>query len=255
MRASALALALAINAALPTMASDSATVRQEPQAPNQNQLFNRLLEEAKGIAPLLHTVTDKASAEKAAEALAARTERMRILLKQLEEMPPVSDSAQTGSTQMATLTYVMQGAMPTIQRLIEVNAYGSDKLLDILRRYLSSHPNIAEDSPEVRLYEELGDNLGDILYVLRKTQDPASAKTAASSLREALSEHRRLGNLIGALVPVPGSAQQDDLDAMRERLSHLREELKQEYGRLKEAEFYFDPDLAKLLKECIDSAD
>lgn len=257
-------------APLPSLASDMGPVSKKPKAVRAkkevakkraysvDELCQRLQKEAKSIDALLHKVTDKASAEQAAQELQERMDRMNRQLKQLEELPSDPSTAQTIATQMAALTHITQGFMPTIQRLIEVNAYGSDSLLGILHRYRASQEGGAsdegEDLPQSRLYEEMGDSLGDALYILRKTQDTATAKAAASSVRDALSGIRNVKASLETLGPATAEDQQETVRMARERLQALKDELRRETDRLREAGFYYDPDLPLLLQELIELA-
>lgn len=245
-------------ATLPAKASDSGGVPPLQTDGTAAQLFDQLLEEAKSLDPLLHSVTDKASAEKAAIELQRRIDRMQTLLRFLEKAPVNPRTGQDISTKMSTLTRVTQGILPTIQRLIEVNAYGSDQLLDILRHYLASRQDFAganepEEQPTGRLYEEMNDNLGDVLYLMRKAQDPASANASATALREHIAAQKRLQSLLNALTPAPDGNQQLTPAAARERLATLREELRQEAERLHKADYYSSPDLKSRLQEYLDS--
>lgn len=152
MRASALLLVLGVTFPLSCIASDTPSVSTSVEFADSDNLFQLLLDEAKALDPLFHSVTDRNSAEKAADELEMRIERMKLLLKQQETAAVTSGNAQTIATQMSSLTYVTQGVIPTIQKLVEVNAYGSDKLLNIMRRYLASQNSTIgsemEESPK-----------------------------------------------------------------------------------------------------------
>lgn len=256
MKAPALLLTIGFIAALPAKASEGRVVPQIQGNEDAALIFDRLLEEAKGIDPLLHTVTDKTSAEAAAAELRPRIDRMQTLLRLLEKAPVGPATEQSISTQMSTLTRVTQGVLPTIQRLVEVNAYGSDRLLDILRHYLASRQDMGgvseiEELPVSRLYEEMCDNLVDALYLMHKAQDPDSAQAAAASLKENITAHRRHQSLIRALTSGQGERQHPLSRTTKERLDTIREELKQEESRLRHAGFYSTPSLETLVQEYI----
>ncbi len=252
MKASVLILTLGFMAILPTAAGEEPFAHQPPSDKEGSHVFEQLLEEAKGIEPLLHTVTDKASAEKAASDLQLRIDRMKTLLKLLENTPQQPHSAQTISTQMSTLTRVTQGVLPTIQRLIEVNAYGSDRLLGIMRRYLANSQDMGENGgrleiPASHLYEEMRHNLNNILGLLRKIQDPDSAKAAAAGLQELLATQNRLQSSLHAFISEPGKGQA--AEELQKGILPLQEEIRLELERLQHAGFYSTPDIGTLLKE------
>lgn len=85
--------------------------------------------------------------------------------------------------------------------------------------------------------------MGDILYILRKVQDPTTAQAAATALRSAVSERERLQTLISSYAPAPI----EDLRAIRERLLTLKNELIQESKRLQAVSYFQNFELAQLL--------
>lgn len=252
MKASVLILALGFVAILPTAAAEEAFAHQNPSNQEGSRVFEQLLDEAKGIEPLLHTVTDKASAEKAASDLQLRIDRMQTLLKLLEDTPQKPHAAQAISTQMSTLTRVTQGVLPTIERLIEVNAYGSDRLLGIMRRYLANSQDMGDtgSKPETpaNLHDEMSHHLNAVLELLRQIQDADSAKSAAARLQELLAMQGRLQSSLNALSPEPGKGQQEAAEEMQNRILSLRDAIRREVERLQHAGFYSMPDMGTWLK-------
>jgi len=218
-------------------------------------LCDQLVEEAREIDRILHTISDKASADHAAVVLGDKLELMRTLLKRLERMPaPSPADTRTLDQQMSALTHITQGYIPMVQRLTEVNGYGSEDLLRVFRNYKvvvsqrMSAATRAEDIPQSRLYTAIGDHLEDVLYLLRKVQDREGAARAAQALNAAQEETARLRQMLEALSPILPEEQREAARPARERLLRLCEELKNQQERLRKVAYYGEESLGSALE-------
>lgn len=256
MSSSRLLLALSACLLLPAAALDGReSAATQEQSSETQSLCLRLVSEAREIDKLLHTISDKASADHAAVILQDKLDLMRTLLKQLEKMPPPSASdARLLDQQMSTLTHITQGYILIMQRLTEVNAYGSDDLLEVFRNHKMSARRAAtsapdEDLPQSRLYTALGDQLEDVLYLLRKIRNPESAARAAEALASAQEQALRLHRMLENLSPAQPEEQREAIRPARERLRRLCDELKREQERLRAAGYYGEPSLGPALEQ------
>lgn len=166
----------------------AATVRVEQEPA---EICRVLLEEAQQVSRVLRTVSDRESADKAADELNRRLQRMNELCISLEAIRIESEEElRELTTSMRSLTHIIQGSYPVVQRLLEVNAYGSEKLVQAFNTHrvpTSMHSvNDAAETEEVSLHLELGDALEDVLYYLRKVRSEAELPTVIAGLPQSV---------------------------------------------------------------------
>ena len=246
-------LLAALVLSLPLTARDAAAPSAHKHTPAANEtaaLCNNLIEEARRIESILRGVTDKASADDAAKKLAQCSIKMQAFLSELEKMPFDAETTLIITTQMTALTHITQRYMERVNELQQSGAYESTLLAEQLNKLLADeeYSNADEGEPLAPIYSEMERLLGDALYMLRKAQDTASAKDAASALRDILAQQTELHK------EVTQTADSASVDyTTHGSISYLVEELDKEFTRLKEADFYGDPDLASLLQRYIKS--
>lgn len=243
----------------PVAAAYDGNARTHQKAPvlrdDATALCAELIEKARAIDALLHTVTDKAGADAAAVELEKHLADMQALLLALEQLPFDVETTNVITTQMTALTHITQAYMPLIQQLQENQAYGSQSLMTQLRKHNEDNgyaePSVEpiELTPFEQLCCKLEENLGNALYAVRKTTDAATAKDAVLSLSELKDERNVLVEQMEIL------ASQGDSDtkstAHLSTVQQLKTELQTELNRLQELRFYDDPDLPALLPEYI----
>ena len=221
------------------------------QTDEAEALCRKLLDNARSIDTILHSVIDKVSADQAAAPLAEELKEMKALLAALEQLPFDAETTVIITARMMSLTHITQSYMPVLQRLKEQNAYGSDLLMAQLNNYNPDEEETLvteqELSPYDALFRDIREALSNSVYILRKTYDASSAKEAALTVRDSLILHRARTEELAVLQNV--EPQQSPLPATADKLPHLKQEIQSEYERLKESFFYGDPDLPHLLEE------
>ncbi|MBE6435281.1 MAG: hypothetical protein E7030_03655 [Akkermansiaceae bacterium] len=250
MRTAALMIFL-LSANMPIAAWDGGAV-PAADSHDADKLCRELIANAKEIDALLQRVKDKQSADKAAAELKQLLQAMRVLLAGLEKLPFDEATTNIITEQMATLTHITQAYMPRIQELIELNAYGSQALLDNLHKHNADNDYYEAETEDVaapytQIYSGMETALSSALYALRKATDAATAKDASQIVSEALSEHRRLQQELSTLQSL--EAQPQAHIPQQEAIAELKEKLEQEILRLQEQSFYGEPDLPILLPE------
>lgn len=214
-------------------------------------LCRQLMDNARSIDAILHSVTDKDSADKAAAPLAEDLKEMKALLAALEQLPFDAETTVIITARMMSLTHITQSYMPVLQQLKEKNAYGSDTLMAQLNSYNPEDEGSLEQeqelSPYDALYRDIQEALSNAVYVLRKTNDASTAKEAALTVRDSLILHRCRAEELSVLQNV--EPQNSLYPVSADKLPQLKAEIISEYERLKEAFFYGDPDLPLLLEE------
>ncbi|MBQ9094786.1 MAG: hypothetical protein IJY53_00430 [Akkermansia sp.] len=221
-------------------------------AHDAEELCRELIANAKAIDSLLQRIHDKESADKAATELALQLQGMRELLAGLEQLPFDEETTNIITEQMATLTHITQAYMPRIQELLELNAYGSQALMDNLRKHNDDndyYETETEDvtAPYTQIYSGMETALSNALYALCKATDAATAKEASQIVSEALAEHRRLQEELATLQSLESQPQAQM--PQQTALMKLKKELEQEILRLQEQSYYGEPDLPILLPE------
>ena len=227
---------------LPMEARDAAAVPPpltSSAVQDTESLCNKLIAEARRIDDILRTITDTATADAAAAELAKCRESMQAYLSELEKLPFDAETTLIITTQMTALTHITQSYIPRVNELQQAGAFDSALLAEQLNKLLAEeeYPDEAPGDPLAQAYEKIEQLQDDAFYVLRKTQDSATAKDAASALRDIIARHSELQHEIAQTAEntTPTCA------------PHVTEDLESEFTRLKGVGFYGDPDLEALL--------
>ncbi len=222
-------------------------VPRDTVAHTTTALCRELTKETEAIESILLTIIDNASANAAAPLIAARQERVRMLLGHLENAPTDPQTGQEIMQAMMTITHISQRYLPLITHLMAQNAYGSTELAAVLRRH-EAGADTDTTLPHVMLCEDMCSLAGELLYVLHKTTDAYTARVAAVATRQAIHRQSDLNSRLQSLSPAaPETAPQ--LQQVYKRLRSQFDELSNEMSRLSNADYYADPDLQKLLAE------
>lgn len=241
----------------PLTARDAAPQSDNKQVSASNEteaLCNKLIDEARRIDSILRGISDKASADKAAAELECCRVNMQAYLTGLETMPFDAETTHIITTQMTALTHITQGYMERVNELQQAGSFDSQLLTTQLNKLLADEgyteevEEPSESAPHAETFAKMEHLLSEALYMLRKTQDTATAKDAASSLRDIVTEHEAL------LKSLCESQEPSDSETTPQAPTlPATEELSTEFERLQEAEFYGDPDLSMLLQRYIKS--
>lgn len=235
-----------------------AVVPQQPASGQDNAsiLCSELVEKARAIDALLHTVKDKESADAAAVVLHQYLVDMQSLLADLEQLPFDADTTNVITVQMTALTHITQAYMPLIHSLQQQGAYGSEALLIQLHKHNEDN-GYAEPTdvapvltPLEQLQYDLTENISNALYAVRKAVDASTAKDAVLALTVLLDERNALIKNIEELL-LSQQPESVDNSAHHHSIQQLKAQLESELTRLQEAHFYGDPDLPLLLPEYI----
>ena len=223
---------------------------------NASKLCSELVEKARAIDTLLHTVKDKESADAAAIELHQYLVDMQSLLADLEQLPFDADTTTVITVQMTALTHITQAYMPLIHELQQKGAYGSDALLIQLHKHNEDN-GYAEPTdiapvltPLEQLQHDLAENISNALYAVRKAVDASTAKDAVLALTVLLDERRAVVKNMEELMATQQAEPADDATHLHS-LQYLKTQLESELNRLQEVQFYGDPDLPLLLPEYI----
>lgn len=213
-------------------------------------LCSKLIANAKEIEDLLHSVKDAESANAVALKLEKKLREMRNLLAELETLPFDAETTQIITTQMMELTHIYQSYMPLIQELLQNNAYGSAPLMEQLRRHVADNEYCEEEATDITLpyadiYARMESALSTAVYSLRKTTDIYTAKEAANVIAEAYSIHQSLLNELTTLQNLEPHPAENLV--IPDSLIQLKTEMQREYERLKELQFYGEPDLPSII--------
>ena len=229
-----------------------------PASP-MDKIFREIVEEALQIDRILNDVTDKETADASAEMLARVLARMNDQLRTLEQFPLHREQdAEALRTHMVTLTRVSPSYLVTMQRLVEVNAYGSESLIAIFKQYNVDGEKItrlqADDLPHTQLYGEQADALEDLIYVLDHVQSADSAARALPALNSLHRAMQRTHDMLSKLVPPTTEEQKEAVRPARERLRKLSTELRSAIERLQTAQCYGNSTLDALLPQLLQVA-
>lgn len=227
--------------------------------PQVEETFQAMVEDARQISRLLGEVTDRETADRVAGELEQALAHMNEKLQALEGYSfRREQDAEALKQHMATLTHVSQSYLATMQRLAEVQAYGSSALSGVMQRYKMDGDRLshlrADDLPHTPLYNELADSLEDALYSLSKVQDEAGAAGAAPALRELLQRISHAHHLLEQLAPPHTDEQKEVVRPVRERLRQALGELQKENERIKAAQYYNNRELEALLPRLLQVA-
>ncbi len=212
---------------------------------------DELLTQAQQVDRLLRSVSDRESADKAAEELRGVLGNMQQLCRQLEMMPvETHETARELAASMRSLTHVFQGYMPVVERLMEVNAYGSDKLVNVFHLFKVHEgyrtQNHRQESPRMISYQEWTDALEYLLYHVRKLRSADNLAECEPQIAEAV---RRVELCRRAAESAAENGDADALSEIRRQLETLRGELRDEQTRLSAAGL-LSGELAELLNRC-----
>lgn len=184
MRGLLLKICLLMLSSLPVVAVETAPASPAHGVKSPCDICHALLEEAQQVNLILRSVSDRESADKAADALHVRLKKMKELCHQLEVYP--IDDVRELTTSMRSLTHIIQSGLPVIHRLQEVNSYGSEKLVQVFHLYrmpTSLHAVYSEeDAVDVALYLEWGDALEDVAYYLGRIKNETDLAGIADQL-------------------------------------------------------------------------
>ena len=225
------------------------------------ELCSRLVEESREVDRLLRTVSDRESGQAVAAALRSKMEYLQQGAGKLSQMPlSGTDSIRQLEQFMRDMMHVTQGYMPVVQRLVEVNAYGSDELLSVFQFYkmsaaAASNAARSGESLVVRSCNEWCDSIDDMLYQLRRVQDSATAQTvAAGELSSLIKRVERLAEDAENQQLGLSPQQLESEPLPKARLKLLRGELRNEVQRLQNAGCYGASQLSQLLEACVKAA-
>ncbi len=230
-----LILLVAIGILFPAQLSRAQETEPAPAQQQQNvtplqKICEILVVEGQQVESLLSTIADKESADRAAARLEQLFQSMSARLRQLPTMPVSGDEdVLIIKTHMTALTHISQSCLTMLRRIYEVDAYGSEQLMQIIKKYgMGTRPVNelhADDLPHTQLYNELSDVLEDVLFALRKITDEASAAKAIKTVRELTEHMERTKHRLTLLDPPRTDDQREAVQPAKDRLLHLREEL------------------------------
>ena len=225
------------------------------------ELCSRLVEESREVDRLLRTVSDRESGQTVAAALRSKMEYLQQGAGKLSQMPLTgSESIRQLEQFMRDMMHITQGYMPVVQRLVEVNAYGSEELISVFQFYKMSAAAAASatrsgESLVVRSCNEWCDSIDDMLYQLRRVQDSATAQAVVSGELTALIKRVERLAVDAENQQLGLSPQQLESEPLpKARLKLLRGELKNEVLRLQNAGCYGAAQLSPLLEACLKAA-
>ena len=239
-------MAAAMLLPLPVTVADAEAPSEELQ---RCPVCTELLNQARQIDRILRSVSDRESADRAADELKVLFDRMQGLCCKLETLPvSTPEDARMLSDSMRTLTHIFQSYIPVVERLTEVNAYGSEKLVNVFHLYKVRDGYSAgqqqEESPRVLAWQEVADSLEVLLYHVRKLNTAEAVNQQMPHLRE---EVQRVEQRLQ-------TARSDEYhreipESCRTQMSALHQELRNEIRRLSDSGLLTD-ELADLLKRC-----
>ena len=224
-----------------------------------DSFFQHLLAQAQQVDELLTQVADKESADRIAGPLVEQLQTIDDGLGKLQNFPFTQEKdAEAMKMHMATLTHISQNTLATMQRLVEVNAYGSEALMKVFDHYKLSSEKIphlqADDLPHAQLYSELAEMLDDALVLLRRTQDEASVPPCLESLRPLLKKIADAHHMLVQLAPPRTNEQKEAIRPARERLLKVSNELRKEISRLQAVHCFRNNELDALLPQLLQAS-
>lgn len=241
-------------------AAEGEGVHSEAAEPQETQpleiLFREMVDEARQIERMLSEVTDRESADRSVEALERMLTHMDTQLHELENFSFRHEQEVAAlQTHMAMLTHISQNSLAAMQRLVEVNAYGSEPLLALFVRHrvdVEKRQRLrAEDMPHTQLYNELADAMEDVIYALNRVQSADDAAAVLAGLRKQLSATERVHHMLMQLVPPTTDEQKNAMRPVRVRLQKLFNELKKAIDHLQAAQCYGNEELDALLPKLL----
>lgn len=222
-------------------------------------LCQKMEDRVQSIGVMLRTVSDKESADRAAQELRPMMQQMQNLMQHLARMPQSTpDSVREIATSMRCLMHATQMLLPTIQRIHEVNAYGSEELMRVFIEFKFATDGAgmsatATTRSETEIaYAEWAEALEDVVFLLRHIRDDKTLNDTLVILDNAvdyLEDCRKVGYqlLHRGRTPVITDS---DLPVIQ-RLRQFRENLTQECIRLKAADYCNSSQLQELVERCM----
>lgn len=225
-------------------------------APPQGDTCRELVERSLAVERSLLSVNDRETADSAAERLEIEFAALQRMLKGLSEHPHTEDADRQKLEQtMQSLLYITQRYLPVVQRVEEVNAYGSEHLMAVLQRYKQSAPRHeageSAETPQSRAQTEWAEAAEDVLYLLRQVQDETDAEETALSLPLAV-EHLQTCRLRAQALRSTSAARPD---AALKNLPRLQAELKGEAERLQQNNAFGVPSLLPMAEKAVRAAE
>ncbi len=217
---------------------------------------NEVLKDALSVLNLLHRIENRESADQAGGRLDVLFCRIDENLKRLAKLP-ISDARVSGimRAEMVALTHIAQDSLRIMQRLTEVGAYGSDKLMDVFAKYKvlqHAEPTIqAEDIPHDQLLNNLADAVDDALYILRKVHDEASARDAANEIDSLLVRIEEARHVLTQLAPPRTEELREALRPTRERVLQLGNDVRSINDQLKNQNYFGSSRLGPIIERLL----
>lgn len=246
-------MASAILFSLPMAADEGKTLAAEHSAQRKSSqdVCDELLVQAQQVERILRSVSDRESADKAAEELRGHLDRMQQLCCHLEKMPMESPEASRQlAASMRSLTHVFQGYIPVVERLMEVNAYGSDSLVNVFNLYKVRDgyraDSSSQESPCLISFQEWADSLEYLLYHVRKLRAAEDIERLWPEIEEAGLRVERCRKAVEA---IRSEADADTVEQVSQHLKSLFRELRDEQKRLYDTGILTDS-LGELLNRC-----
>ena len=236
---------------LPLMAKGESDSAAAAEISTPQSVCDELLVQAQQVDRILRSVSDRESADSAAVVLRQHLDRMQQLCGQLEKMPVENpEEARELAAAMRGLTHVFQGYIPVVERLMEVNAYGSENLVNVFHLYkvregYRSESN-QQDSPGLLSYQEWVEALEYLLYHVRKLRTPEDWETLRPDITEAAA---RVDRCRKAAENTGCEEVSDSFKSVLRQLDSLLRELREEQNRLSAAGLLCGS-LAELLDGC-----
>lgn len=143
-------IVMSLLVALPVVGQQPTAALSEIPVPSMQQsqtdTCKALVQRAREVERLLRTVGDRESADAAAQQLHIHLEEMKKGFAHLEKQPLANEEeARAVAMEIRSLAHVMQGTMPVLQMLREVNAYGSEALINVFLLYKLMPPTSAPE--------------------------------------------------------------------------------------------------------------
>lgn len=224
---------------------------EPPSTPETVAQLQQLVDSTRRIEHSINAVTDRAGADAAAKEIRQHLQQMNMILHRLAQNPPADpEETRLLGGYMGDVVRTTQNFIPAVQKLSEVNAYGSAELLSVLSE-LMPPSGVTEDEatlPHRRLYDELSDGIEDLLYLLRRVQDTESARRsvgAVDALMQQLCERYRD---LATLPTVLTQEQRRSTMPARARLRRLRSDVDKEVERLGRSAWFSVPELRRALQ-------
>lgn len=228
-------------------AQDGSSVVLSREQKDSAQELCRLAQEVESA---LRSVCDFASAEAAAGRIHLSRQRMLQALARIESHHPLT---QEEAAHLGDLTRMMQGLLPLMSRLRDVNSYGSEALMAELEDYAMEAQDpgeLVENTHQVRLYTTILETMDDVILALRKIQHSEPGEMALSSLEAKVRRLHEKSRLLSALCTGMSEEEREAVVPLKEQRMRLKLELKQEIERVRERQKPLESRLLHVLEAC-----